>query len=326
MDAMVFASISAGIATGAVIYKQVGYVGVHATGLIIHIVAIVYGFLILRESRGKSATVDKKAENKVIDENANAITDKEKEANENKSEKEQAEEEDIPGMFSLKHIKNTFQVLFKKREEGIRAVIILLLGLFVVQYIANGGHYAVGQQYARRKFTWESMDYFAEWWSVLSSTSTIFDIMALIIFAPILSKFFHASDMFIACVSFASLFLGNLVIILANVPSLLYLSQFLSMFNDLSTLGIRSTLSKLVGPDDVGKIFACIGVVQAAGRLVIPIYSMIYMATVEWYPAFVYCLMNGLIMLTLLGCIYCYLKVKKLKLYEEEKKEENVKK
>ncbi len=55
------------------------------------------------------------------------------------------------------------------------------------------------------------------------------------------------------------------------------------MFSDVTTVGIRSALSKIVGETDVGKVFACVGAIQAAVGLISPIYNLIYIATYEWH-------------------------------------------
>ena len=59
-----------------------------------------------------------------------------------------------PFHFSLSHIKESFSVAFKRRQGGIRHVVIILISLFGLNSFANNGISNVNIQYARAKFTW----------------------------------------------------------------------------------------------------------------------------------------------------------------------------
>ena len=68
----------------------------------------------------------------------------------------------------------------------------------------------------------------------------------------------------------------------------------------------RSSLTKIVGPLDVGKVFACVGTVQALASLIRPIYNEIYLATLEWHAGFVYCIACAIIVGLIFSSVYVY--------------------
>ena len=273
MDAIGFSAWTIGSALGAAIFSTLGYIGVHVCGLLCHSIAICYGFFILKESRMNI-------------------------------------EEQSHGMFRLQNLKESFKVAFMKRESSTRIVIILLVFLFGFYEVANVGIIAIRSQYVRKTFVWETTDHFTQWWSFFQSLDTIFDLIGLAVMSPILSLIFHLSDLSIVMTSILSTILGILIFLIAKIPELLYLASLLSMLRDLITLGIRSSVSKMVGSDDVGKVFACIGAVKAIAQLFSPIYNLLYLATFDWYIGFVFCLSETMFLAMLAITIMCYFLIK----------------
>jgi len=89
------------------------------------------------------------------------------------------------------------------------------------------------------------------------------------------------------------------------------------MFSDVVTVGIRSTLTKIVGEKDVGKVFACVGAIQALVGLFSPLYSLIYRNTLEWHPGFVYCISCTVLALMLVLTLYAYIFMRKFEKWKK---------
>ena len=93
---------------------------------------------------------------------------------------------------------------------------------------------------------------------------------------------------------------------MAEVAELLYLFGFFQCFSDFNTVAVRSAMTKVVGPNEVGRIFACVGISGAVVQLIKPMYEKIYSATLDWYFGFVYCI-SDMITLTLMAmAVYIY--------------------
>ena len=72
-----------------------------------------------------------------------------------------------------------------------------------------------------------------------SSIGTTFNIFAIGLLLPFLSHILGFNDLFIVVLSFCSIFLGNLTILLANIPNLMYLASLFRMLADTTTICIR---------------------------------------------------------------------------------------
>ena len=72
-------------------------------------------------------------------------------------------------MLDVNHPKDSFRALFKKRDGGIRHVVVMLVILFGLHSLQCMGVKLVSVSYARNEFEWHSTDDFNEWWSSYSS-------------------------------------------------------------------------------------------------------------------------------------------------------------
>ncbi len=52
-------------------------------------------------------------------------------------------------------------------------------------------------------------------------------------------------------------------------------------------------------------MFACVSSIQAVVELIGPVYHLIYLGTIEWYPGFAYCVSFVILIIMLVMTIYC---------------------
>ena len=304
MDGSLFLAMSIGFGVSGQIYVASGYVAIYSISLTGAILAFLYGAVFLKNSVKRKA---RKVELGKI------------------SEEESKEPEKGPGLkelCNLRHIADSFIVAFKRREGGMRHVVLILVALFGLHSVVNGSN-TIDYSYARNKFIWESSDYMAEWWSTYSSITSVFPIIFLVFVSPFMSRVLKLSDMFIVSLAFIMMFASLIVMLSARVKELLYLQKILDSFNDSVTLGIRAALTKLVGGQDVGKVFACVGVVQAGSGFISPLYNLIYLETLDWHPGMPYCVAEMLLIFLIALSLYCWFKIKRFnskKLSESQNK------
>ena len=89
------------------------------------------------------------------------------------------------------------------------------------------------------------------------SIGTVFNLFAIGVLMPIMTQVLKLSDLTITAFCVFSSFTGITTILLAGLAGhykYLYLANAFRMFSDVTTVGIRSALSKLVGSSDVGKV------------------------------------------------------------------------
>ena len=87
---------------------------------------------------------------------------------------------------------------------------------------------------------------------------TVLNCVSLGIILPFLSQILMIHDVTITSMCLVSVLGSLVVILLAKTPELLYLSAATRILSEMTTTSIRSGLSKIVGPEDIGKVYFCI--------------------------------------------------------------------
>lgn len=293
-----------GLSVSGVLFVEAGYVANYSLQIGCLCLALIYGLTMLKDSFALKELKAKKAE--ALSKVAGV------------SEAVPVKRPGLKQIFNPKHVLQSFKVALKKREGGIRHVVIILILMFFLYSVA-GGVATIEYSYARIKFDWESSDYMAKWWSTYSSVGTAVHIISLGVLSPIMSRLLKFSDMCIVTISLTTFLLSIMTILLAQVKEMLYLSKALDMFTDLVTLGIRAALTKIVGNQDTGKVFACIGVVQAGSGFIYPLYNVIYLNTLDSHAGMSYCVSETLIIILIALSIYSWFRIRKFnKTHPEE--------
>ena len=78
--------------------------------------------------------------------------------------------------MNLKYPKESFCAVFKKRDGGVRHIVVMLVFLFGLYALQCMGVKMISLSYARNEFVWESTDYFNEWWSSYKSVQVGIDL------------------------------------------------------------------------------------------------------------------------------------------------------
>ena len=77
-------------------------------------------------------------------------------------------------------------------------------------------------------------------------------------------------------------------------------------------------MTKIVGPSDVGKVFAAVGSLQALMGFASPIFNLIYINTLDTYLGMVYIIICGIYALLLALLFYTLTFLKHSSHYKEE--------
>jgi len=295
MDFVFFAGIAIGKGVAGIILTTYGYEVIYGAAAIMNVLAILYALFFVTESdkiRIEKGMPSYKAKD--------------------------GQKPTLGSMFNFNRLKESFQVAFKRREGGLRHVIVICLSLFGMYSIANNSLSPVNIPYAKAKFEWKNgTDSFSEEYAKVDSIGVVFNLFAIGVLMPIMTQILKLSDLTITAVCVFSSFSGIITIMLAENYLLLYLANFLRMFSDVTTVGIRSALTKLVGSSDTGKVFACVGAIQAIVGFLSPIYNLIYRATYDIYIGFVYGLSCSILAIMFCFTMYVNLYMRK---YDKRRK------
>jgi hypothetical protein len=106
-------------------------------------------------------------------------------------------------------------------------------------------------------------------------------LFSLILFTKILK----IDDAALGILSSTSRIVASLVYAFAPTPFVFYLGAIIEILNGTSFIAMRSIISKLVPPDELGKINSLFGLSEAMVPIIYgPLYSIVYKLTINFLP------------------------------------------
>lgn len=277
-------SVTIGMALSGVLLRQIGFYGVFSLALCIYAVALIYGQVTIKENNLNQT--------KSVEETCSA-----------------PKKNFFVDFFDPSHIKETLRVAFKNDVRNRKKRICTIMVLVMVIIGPLHGEMTVMYLFVRYKFTWDEIDYsiFSTFAFVVHMCGTMF---ALIFF----TKYLKIDDAMLGILSSASKILASLVYTFAPSPGVFYIGAIVEMLNGTSFIAMRSIVSKLVSPDELGKINSLFGVCEALMPLAYgPMYSLVYTSTIDYVPG-AFFLLGGFLTTPALFIFFW--------LYKEHKKDE----
>ncbi|GLV33311.1 uncharacterized protein CBL_12077 [Carabus blaptoides fortunei] len=189
-----------------------------------------------------------------------------------------------------------------------------VLMLMIVVMVVIGpmhGELAVMYLFTRYRFNWDEVDF-----SIFSTYSLVTNLFGTMVSVGLFSHLLKFDDAIIGVLSCLSKILGCLVYAFATTTWAIYLAPIADIFNGTSFIAMRSIASKLVPPEELGKINSLFGVCEALMPLVYgPMYSAVYASTMHTLPGAFFLLGGALTTPAVVIFIWMYFEHKK---YERE--------
>lgn len=278
-------SVTIGMALSGVLLKQIGFYGVFSLALCIYAIALIYGQITIKETGISN-------QNKSIEETASA-----------------PKKNFFFDFFDPSHIKETLRVAFKDDVRNRKKRICTIMILVMVIIGPLHGEMTVMYLFVRYKFTWDEIDY-----SFFSTFAFVVHMCGTMFALGFFTKYLKIDDAMLGILSSASKILSSLVYTFAPSPSIFYIGAIVEMLNGTSFIAMRSIVSKLVTPDELGKINSLFGVCEALMPLAYgPMYSLVYSSTIDHVPG-AFFLLGGFLTTPALFIFFW--------LYKEHKKDE----
>ncbi|XP_044265548.1 uncharacterized protein LOC123011908 isoform X2 [Tribolium madens] len=171
--------------------------------------------------------------------------------------------------FDTKHVAKTFEVAFKKGKRNRKARICAMMALCVVITGPMHGEVSVLYLFVRYQFGWNEIDY-----SIYSTFYVITHMFVLKI-----------DDAALGVASSASRIVASIVYAFAPNAFTFYVGALIEIFNGSTFIAMRSIISKLVPPDELGKINSLFGLSEAMVPIIYgPLYSIVYKHTINYLP------------------------------------------
>lgn len=160
-------------------------------------------------------------------------------------------------IFSFKEFFSSVSTVFRKRDKGLRHVVILLIFTSYLCEFCNGV-VVVNYYYITRKFSWpeitDNPSFPVTWLSQLNTIIDIPRILAVFFIVPFLTNMFQLHDTILAALAQISLIAGLLNYAFAANRNLLYINAVLWILTPNQNPAIRAILSKIVDTHEVGKV------------------------------------------------------------------------
>ncbi|XP_050342611.1 uncharacterized protein LOC126768499 isoform X2 [Nymphalis io] len=138
----------------------------------------------------------------------------------------------------------------------------------------------------RYRFNWDEVKFsiFQAYNCITHTFGTIFSIL-------VFSKYLQWHDSVLGIISTISKIAASFVYCFAPNERIFFIAPLVDILNGTSLLALRSTASKLVSPDEFGKVNSIFALVENLMPLVyVPLYTKVYVATMEVLPGAVFLL------------------------------------
>jgi len=160
-------------------------------------------------------------------------------------------------VFNFSAVEDTLETCFRKRPGNQRTWILVLFFNFGLITLAYGG-YNILYLYTRILLDWD-----AQTFSVFATADGIIGALGAILGPVLLINYFRLSDNVLVLYSSMSYVIGIAMYMIASQGWMMYLGSGLQIICGLTSLTIRTMLSKIVASDEIGKIFVFLACLDA---------------------------------------------------------------
>ncbi|XP_022194996.2 proton-coupled folate transporter isoform X2 [Nilaparvata lugens] len=322
----VFCSIGIpiGSALSGVLYKKIGFYGVFSLAALLYMFSFIYGALRIKENHGPDYMSDRVTQQPSTN---NKVRFQMPEKLWTGDEKKVAVDKDkdkgfLRDFFDLQHIRDTLQVAFKDGANNRKKRVILLMVVVMVVMGPMHGEMTVMYLFTRYRFNWNEVDY-----SVFSTYSMVTNLIGTLFSVGVFSHMLKIDDALIGVMSCMSKIMAGFVYAFATTTWMIYLAPIVDIVNGTSFIAMRSIASKLVPPEELGKVNSLFGVCEALMPLVYgPMYSAVYASTMHTMPGAFFLLGGALTTPAVVIFAWMYTEHKKDEVLERIAKEKECRK
>ncbi|XP_040574056.1 probable peptidoglycan muropeptide transporter SLC46 isoform X1 [Lepeophtheirus salmonis] len=187
------------------------------------------------------------------------------------------ETEGSSGLTSI--LKETYRAVFKKRPERT-ASFLLMISMFL--YVSCNGINVYYYTIVMYQWSEEMYSYF---FSVFVFVDGIFSYIVY----PFFMHKVHASDPTLGIVGELVSFVKSLILVYSFNTNIFIIGYIFGVIGSYTGVVIRSTISKISPKENIGKIFAVIGFLEALVPMVSSaVFTYIYNNTVDIYPGWIF--------------------------------------
>ncbi|XP_037299156.1 uncharacterized protein LOC115453088 isoform X1 [Manduca sexta] len=272
-----FASMPLGLSVSGIILSYGGYYAIFVPALVLHLINLFYLILYIFDT---------------------ARTE------EHKKHDGKGAIHFLRTFFNLGTIKQMLAIVWKKTENNRRKTLLILIGTITFIYGPFIGEMATLYMATRYRFNWDEVQFsfFQTYNFLISVTGTL---ISLLLF----SKYLKWHDSVLGITATTSKILAAFVFCFAPNTGIFYLGPLVDILSGalLPLLSIRSIYTKLMTPDELGKMTSLFVLFENLAPVIfVPVYVTIYTSTMDTLPGAVYLFGAAVTLPGLLAFLYLF--------------------
>ncbi|GAU96568.1 hypothetical protein RvY_07997 [Ramazzottius varieornatus] len=209
-------------------------------------------------------------------------------------------------LFSLRHLRESFDLLNKERTGETRLHVCLILLASFISNIAYSGKSAVTQlflEFEPFRWTLQQYSFFQGLLGLVGSVSVVFTV-------AFLRRCFRMTETSIAMVAYTSAIIGYIGYSVATEGWHIYASAGFGHMRLLCMVCVRSVLGELVGKNELGRAMALISVIQSIAPLLGSIIFVgLFHYTATWWSGLAFAV--GSFALIVVLAIFAYVDIER---------------
>lgn len=187
-------------------------------------------------------------------------------------------------LFDPSNITSMWQTCFKKRSDGNHHRVRNLIVCIVLTMIGSLGEATITFQFVQKVYHWN-----AEYYSNVKSLTALMPAIGGILTPFILVHYLEMRDTTMAIIGSSAVIFSSAIKGGIMEPFAYFLGEGIGIFGILLNLSMRSVISRMVRPDEVGQIFTILSCFHSMAPIIsAAFYTAIFNRTIEFYPGFVY--------------------------------------
>ena len=204
-------------------------------------------------------------------------------------------------LFKLQHLRESLQVVTKKREDGARRHLCMLLLGVIINQIGREVEGDILVLYVERR----PLNWHREMYGYLAATD--FSVMGLLVCValPLLSYRFHVPDMYLVVLGIAAKIIRLVLLSFSTKTWMVYVAVLVGSLIAITVSALKALVSKLVLNTETGKTFSIVSFSETLSSLFGSlVFSNLYAATASVFPGFSFLLTAFLYFILLVVMVY----------------------
>ena len=203
-------------------------------------------------------------------------------------------------LFDLQNVRDLWHTCSKKRENGKRGEIWILVISMTLITLTNNGAHGIMFQFVQRAFQWD-----AQIFSIVNASTLLLTSVAVILIVPFLIKVCKLSNMSLSIVGIFSIYMQNLIRGSILNAEAFYISYVFGSLAYVPPISVRSKLSTIVDQNEENKVFGLIATLETITPFFGSIlYSTVFNATIAAYPGLIFQMSTAILLVPFIGFVY----------------------